>query len=45
MTTSHATRDLRSRLLAGLSVAFIAIITDRIIQAWVARKKRALGLA
>jgi glycine betaine/proline transport system permease protein len=32
-------------LVAGLSVAMLAIIFDRIIQAWSAQKKQALGLA
>lgn len=31
-------------LVAGLSTAFIAMISDRIIQAWSAQKKEALGL-
>jgi glycine betaine/proline transport system permease protein len=30
---------------AGLAVAFVAIITDRIIQSWSLRRKRAYGLA
>jgi glycine betaine/proline transport system permease protein len=30
---------------AGLAIAFIAIITDRIIQSWSLRRKRELGLA
>jgi glycine betaine/proline transport system permease protein len=30
--------------IAGLSMAFIAIIADRIVQAWSAKKKAALGL-
>ena len=32
-------------LVAGLSVAMLAIVFDRILQAWSARRKRALGLA
>ena len=31
-------------VVAGLGIAFIAIITDRMIQAWSARRKAALGL-
>lgn len=31
-------------LVAGLSTAFIAMVSDRIIQAWSAQKKAALGL-
>ena len=31
-------------LVAGLSVAMLAIVFDRIIQAWSADRKRALGL-
>jgi len=30
--------------IAGFSIAFIAIVTDRIVQAWSARKKAALGI-
>lgn len=30
--------------IAGLSMAFIAIVADRIVQAWSAERKRALGL-
>jgi glycine betaine/proline transport system permease protein len=32
-------------LVAGLSMALIAIITDRIIQSWSLKRKRALGLS
>jgi glycine betaine/proline transport system permease protein len=32
-------------LVAGLSIAALAIVFDRIIQAWSAKRKRALGLA
>ncbi len=32
-------------LVAGLSMALIAIIADRIIQSWCAKRKDALGLA
>jgi hypothetical protein len=31
--------------VAGFSVAFIAIIADRLIAAWVKRRKAELGLA
>jgi glycine betaine/proline transport system permease protein len=31
-------------LVAGLSIAALAIVLDRIIQAWSAQRKRALGL-
>lgn len=40
---SHADPGLG--IVAGLSVAFIAIIPDRIIVSWSSRKKRELGLA
>lgn len=30
--------------IAGFSMAFIAIVTDRIVQAWSAKRKKALGL-
>lgn len=30
--------------IAGLSMAFIAIVADRIVQAWAAQRKKALGL-
>ena len=36
--------DTGKGVVSGLSVALIAIIADRIIQSWSARKKRALGL-
>jgi glycine betaine/proline transport system permease protein len=36
--------DTGKGVVSGLSVALIAIIADRIIQSWCARKKRALGL-
>jgi glycine betaine/proline transport system permease protein len=39
---SHA--DPGKGIVAGLSVAFIAIIPDRIIVSWSSRKKRELGL-
>jgi ABC-type proline/glycine betaine transport system permease subunit len=32
-------------VIAGGGIALLAMITDRIIQAWTARKKRELGLA
>ena len=32
-------------LVAGLSVAFIAMIADRLIGAWAGAKKRELGIA
>ena len=37
--------DTGRGLVAGLCVAFIAMISDRLISAWSARKKRELGLA
>ena len=37
--------DTGSGIVAGLSVAFIAIIADRLIGAWAAHKKQELGLA
>jgi len=37
--------DTGRGIVAGLSVAFIAIIADRLIGAWVKHKKRELGLA
>jgi glycine betaine/proline transport system permease protein len=37
--------DAGKGLVAGFSIALIAMITDRIIQAWAKRKKEALGLA
>ena len=37
--------DTGRGVVAGLGIAFIAIITDRIIQAWSRRQKAALGLA
>lgn len=37
--------DTGRGIVAGLCVAFIAIIADRLINAWAARKKRELGLA
>ena len=36
--------DAGKGLVAGFSIALIAMITDRIIQAWATRKKEALGL-
>ncbi|MGH6718620.1 MAG: ABC transporter permease, partial [Alphaproteobacteria bacterium] len=30
--------------IAGLSMAFIAMVADRIVQAWSAERKKALGL-
>ena len=36
--------DTGRGIVAGLCVAFIAIIADRLISAWVRRKKRELGL-
>jgi hypothetical protein len=32
-------------LIAGGSMALIAMVADRIVQAWAARRKEALGLA
>ena len=37
--------DTGRGIVAGLSVAFIAMISDRLISAWAARRKRQLGLA
>ncbi|MCS4503056.1 hypothetical protein KBTX_02374 [wastewater metagenome] len=37
--------DIGAGLVAGLCVAFIAMIADRLIGAWVARRRAALGLA
>jgi len=37
--------DTGRGIVAGLCVAFIAIIADRLINAWAMRKKRELGLA
>ena len=37
--------DTGRGIVAGLCVAFLAIIADRLIGAWAARRKRALGLA
>ena len=37
--------DTGKGLIAGLSIAFIAMIADRIIQAWADDKKQRLGLA
>ncbi len=37
--------DTGRSVLAGLSIAFIGIIADRLIGAWSARRKRELGLA
>ncbi len=37
--------DTGRGIVAGLCVAFIAIIADRLINAWASRKKRELGLA
>ena len=36
--------DIGRGLVAGLSVAFIAIIADRLIAAWSRRRKQQLGL-
>jgi glycine betaine/proline transport system permease protein len=36
--------DTGRGLVAGFCVAFIAMISDRLISAWSARKKRELGL-
>ena len=36
--------DTGRGIVAGLCVAFIAIISDRLIRAWVRRKKREMGL-
>jgi len=40
-----AKADTGRGIVAGLCVAFLAIITDRLIGAWAARRKRELGLA
>ncbi|MGR3717764.1 MAG: ABC transporter permease subunit [Thermohalobaculum sp.] len=37
--------DFGKGAVAGLSIALIAMITDRILQSWSARKKVELGLA
>jgi glycine betaine/proline transport system permease protein len=37
--------DTGRGVVAGLCVAFIAIIADRLISAWANRKKQELGLA
>ena len=37
--------DTGRGIVAGLCVAFIAMIADRLISAWVVRRKRRLGLA
>ena len=37
--------DVGRGVVAGLGIALIAMIADRIIQSWSARKKAALGLA
>ncbi len=37
--------DTGRGIVAGVSVAFIAIIADRLIAAWAVRRKRELGLA
>ncbi len=37
--------DFDKGAIAGISIALIAIITDRILQSWSARKKVELGLA
>ncbi len=37
--------DAGKGLVAGFSMAIIAMITDRIIQAWAVRKKEALGIS
>ena len=36
--------DTGRGIVAGLCVAFIAVISDRLIGAWARRKKRELGL-
>ena len=36
--------DTGRGVVAGLSVAFIAIIADRLIASWASRRKRELGL-
>ena len=36
--------DAGQGLVAGLSIALIAMVSDRIIQAWASKKKRQLGL-
>ena len=37
--------DTGRGIVAGLCVAFIAIIADRLISAWSIRKKRELGIS
>ena len=37
--------DTGRGIVAGVCVAFIAIIADRLISAWANRKKRELGIA
>ena len=37
--------DTGRGIVAGVSVAFIAIIADRLIAAWATRRKRELGLS
>jgi glycine betaine/proline transport system permease protein len=37
--------DFGKGAIAGISISLIAIITDRILQSWSARKKVELGLA
>ncbi len=37
--------DTGKGLVAGLAIAFIGIIADRLITAWVARRKRKMGIA
>jgi glycine betaine/proline transport system permease protein len=37
--------DVGRGLVAGLAIAFIAMITDRVFQAWSFRKKQELGFS
>jgi glycine betaine/proline transport system permease protein len=37
--------DTGKGLVAGLAIAFIGIIADRLITAWVARRKHKMGIA
>lgn len=42
--TSQLVLSKAAGLLAGLSIAFIGIIADRLIGTWAARRKRELGI-
>ena len=37
--------DVGKGMIAGLSITVIAMIADRVIQAWSSERKQALGLA